>query len=204
MSQFKLPSIGSLTLTQCKEVKKQIEKYLEILDIHIEVLDAPRIKKEEEEQDRKYLAQWFDHCFDEDERYNDMRVLFLKYCNPEHFMITRGYFIGKRSLYVNVLYSEWMPNVQLYSTEGGSWWHLDNGKEGDSLEEILGPLPKDEILKDFSELTEEDKNDKETMEAFIEETIIPRIYADSFRDLGNEIESGTWVDENYHFSDRDY
>jgi hypothetical protein len=220
------PLIDKIIATsQLYNLKTQIEVYLKSLNKEIEQREKPQLKIRERIDEIKYLIEWFDITFtdyktdneesDNDEELNNdkiddnsntellekLQLWFIKHANMDDLKIFTGYYVGKRSMHVDVWTTEWLENKELYycSTEGSNWWKYGDNWVGDDfrysdLKNYLKPKSYDELLKAFETM----KDNEESVADFMEELLKYMHCDDNIRLIRSVFE------DDRHFSSFDY
>ena len=203
--QMYLPNIDNVSPEQACEMKKYLKEYLEQLDIkigdYIEPIKLSNMRKTSIEN----TLSWFNEAFgldNEDDKSDslviEIRKWFLLNCKPENFDTTIGYYIGKRSTYVDVITTKYLRDRNLYicSIDGNGFVskrvkypEVDDIKS-DYIEDYLNPPTKENII-----LLYQSKNFTN-----LEDEITKFLHCKCDEMKGYS----TYDDENVHFNDLDY
>jgi hypothetical protein len=170
-----LPNIDDMSPAQAYEIKKYLDEYLEQLTTKIGDYIEPTKQSNMRKNSIDNTLSWFNEAFEldnEDKEFDNLdveiRKWFLVNCKIENFDTTLGYYIGKRSIYVDVVTTKYLQNKNLYicSIDGNGFIRkklkypeVDDIKSN-YIQDYLKPLTKEDIKifylsKNFNNLEDE-------------------------------------------------
>ena len=194
------PDFQNLSLQQCNELLQEVKKLKRDLTSHI---NTPTV-----EDGVEYLNGWFEIAFEEDlcsnkseddseEDGNELHERFHKWfvenVDPMLLFITKGYYVGKRSIHITVTEIKYLKDkygLSYREVEGGDWWESSIHRGVNDLQTFLKPKKLEEILNMF----ENNNHDKDLIVYVLE-----YILCKSLREFSWESEEGKFVVHDHFF-----
>jgi hypothetical protein len=206
--ELTLPNIDNITPAQASNIKKNLKEYIKQLNVKIGKYIEPKLQFEIYKSELENTLAWFNEAFklvygdNQDKNILiNIRRWFLTNCKPKNFNRTIGYYIGKRSMHVHVVTTDYLQNKNLYicSIDGNGFlikkteYPEVNDIRSDYIKDYLKPLTKKEIILLFE--TQSFDTLEEEITKFIHCKCGEIYWADSYDNID--------IDD-FHFSNLDY